>query len=188
MLDNPITAPVLVITGEMVHNIIKELDQNKAVGPDLIHNKLLIKAVSIISEPLSILFNRSIDESTFPKLWKKAHVIPIFKKGDKHLCNNYRPISLLSCVGKVMEKCVQKHVFTFLRENNLLTISQSGFIPGDSTTYQLLTIYDDFCKSLDLGQTSQAVFFDISKALDRVWHRGLIHELNVIGVRGSLLS
>ena len=87
-----------------------------------------------------------------------------------------------------MEKCVQKHVFTFLRENNLLTISQSGFIPGDSTTYQLLTIYDDFCKSLDLGQTSQAVFFDISKAFDRVWHRGLIHKLNVIGVRGSLLS
>ena len=87
-----------------------------------------------------------------------------------------------------MEKCIQKHVFSFLTENNIITLSQSGFIPGDSTTYQLLSIYDDFCKSLDQRYTTQALFFDISKAFDRVWHRGLIHKLNMIGIRGNLLN
>ena len=186
--ENDLAAPVLVFTSEMVKKIIKDLDQRKAVGPDLIHNKLLVKAINIISGPLASLFTRSLEESKFPKIWKIAHVTPIHKKGDKNLCTNYRPISLLSCVGKVMEKCIQKHLLDFLRENNLLTTSQSGFIPGDSTSYQLLSIYDDFCKTFDQQCTTQALFFDISKAFDRVWHRGLIHKLNAIGVRGSLLN
>ena len=181
-------APTIIFTDEMVKRIVKELDQNKAVGPDLIHNKLLVKAVDFISAPLAILFNRSITESKFPFLWKTAHITPIHKKGDKSLCTNYRPISLLSCVGKIMEKCIQKHMFDYLKEKNILTLSQSGFIPGDSTTYQLLSIYDDFCRSLDQQHTTQALFFDISKAFDRVWHRGLLHKLNAIGIRGSLLT
>ena len=186
--DNGLTAPTLVFTCEMVRKVIKELDQSKAVGPDLVHNKLLVKAVDIISGPLAMLFNRSMTENKFPSLWKTAHVTPIHKKGDNSVCTNYRPISLLSCVGKIMEKCIQKHVFSFLTENNIITLSQSGFIPGDSTTYQLLSIYDDFCKSLDQRYTTQALFFDISKAFDRVWHRGLIHKLNMIGIRGNLLN
>ena len=186
--DNGLVAPAMMFTHELVYNILKDLDQRKAVGPDLVHNKLLVKAKGIISGPLAQLFNRSLDEATFPKLWKTAHVTPIHKKGDKSLCTNYRPISLLSCVGKVMEKCIQKHVFSYLKENSLLTVSQSGFIPGDSTTYQLLSIYDDFCKALDQRCNTQALFFDISKAFDKVWHRGLIKKLNSIGIKGPLLN
>ena len=186
--DNDLDIETIVFTSDMVSKIIKDLDQSKAVGPDLVHNKLIVKAVDIISGPLAFLFNRSITESKFPCLWKTAHVTPIYKKGDRSLCTNYRPISLLSCVGKIMEKCIQKHIFDYLTEHNILTLSQSGFIPGDSTTYQLLSIYDDFCKSLDQQQTTQALFFDISKAFDRVWHRGLLHKLNAIGIRGSLLE
>ena len=186
--DNGITAPEILFTREMVYKVIKELDQSKAVGPDLVHNKLLVKAIEFIAAPLATLFNRSVAESKFPRSWKIANVTPIHKKGDKSLCTNYRPISLLSCVGKIMEKCIQKHVFNFLNNHSLLTLSQSGFIPGDSTTYQLLSIYDDFCRSLDKKCITQALFFDISKAFDRVWHRGLIHKLNAIGIRGSLLN
>ena len=186
--ENDLAAPALEFTLEMVQNVIKELDQRKAVGPDLIHNKLLVKAINIISGPLADLFSRSLNEQKFPTTWKIAHVTPIYKKGDKSLCTNYRPISLLSCVGKVMEKCIQQHLLKYLTENSLLTTSQSGFIPGDSTIYQLLSIYDDFCKSIDQQCTTQALFFDISKAFDRVWHRGLIHKLNAIGIRGSLLN
>lgn len=87
-----------------------------------------------------------------------------------------------------MEKCVQIHVFDFLKSNNLLASCQSGFIPGDSTVYQLLVMYDDLCKFLDSKITSQSVFFDISKAFDKVWHRGLIYKLHCIGIRGSLLN
>ena len=179
----------LIITEEMVVKVIKDLSPNKAVGPDLIHNKMLIKAVNVISEPLAKLLNRSLLEHTFPASWKTAHVSPIYKlKGERFLCGNYRPISLLSCVAKVMEKCVQQHMFEYLKTNSLLTPSQSGFIPGDSTTFQLLAIYEDFCKALDSKITSQAVFFDISKAFDKVWHRGLLYKLHCIGIRGTLLN
>ena len=87
-----------------------------------------------------------------------------------------------------MERCVQTHVFDFLKSNRLLTVSQSGFIPKDSTTFQLLTIYEDLCNALDKQTTSQAVFFDISKAFDRVWHAGLIRKLYAIGIRDKLLD
>ena len=89
-----------------VKNVIKDLNKNKATGPDTIHNRLLIAAADVISEPLTNLFNRCLNESKFPSQWKIAHVTPIHKKGQKDLCNNYGPISLLSCVGKVLERCV----------------------------------------------------------------------------------
>ena len=178
----------LTLTTDIVKEVLKNLDCGKAVGPDLVHNKLLIAAAGLISEPLTFLFNRSLTEGKFPALWKLAHVTPIFKKGERQKCSNYRPISLLSCIGKVLEKCVQKHVFNYLVENNLLTTAQSGFIPKDSTVFQLLSIYDDFCKFLDNKTTAQAIFFDISKAFDKVWHRALLHKLFAIGIRGQILD
>ena len=102
------------------------------------------------------------------------------------MCGNYRPISLLSCVGKVLEKCIQKRIFTFLEDKHIINPCQSGFVPGDSTVYQLLSIYDDFCKSLDNHIPTQAIFFDILKAFDRVWHQGLLHKLHAIGIQGTL--
>ena len=104
------------------------------------------------------------------------------------MCANYRPISLLSCVGKILEKCIKKHLTTFLNENSIISNSQSGFTQGDSTIYQLLSMYDDFSIAMDNNITTQAIFFDISKAFDKVWHRGLLHKLNSIGIRGNLLT
>ena len=74
----------------------------------------------------------------------------------------------------------------YLNANQIITSSQSGFTPKDSTVYQLLSIYDDFCKSFDSEITTQAIFFDISKAFDKVWHRGLLRKLQAIGIRGTL--
>ena len=190
--DMPLSDNVIehiVITKDIVSKIIKNLDLNKSTGPDEVHNKMIFKGVEILSGPLANLFNRSINEGIFPKIWKTAHVTPIYKqKGDKNACTNYRPISLLSCIGKLLERCIHGHIFEFLKTNSLLTLSQSGFIPHDSTTFQLLTMYDDFCKSLDNRQTTQCIYFDISKAFDRVWHKGLIRKLYAIGVRGTLLT
>ena len=177
-----------MLTPLEVNETIQLLDANKAVGPDLIHNKLLLASADYISEPLSIIFNKCLYESRFPCSWKTAHVTPIHKKGPKNTCNNYRPISLLSCVGKLFEKCVQKHIFNYLRENDILTHSQSGFIPGDSTINQLLSIYNDLCSAMDIKRTTQAVYLDISKAFDRVWHKGLLAKLEGIGIRGPLLG
>ena len=174
---------------EEVTNVIKDLDCNKAVGPDMVHNRLIVSAQPLIAEPLTILFNKSLENGVFPDVWKVAHVIPIYKqKGNRSSCKNYRPISLLSCVGKILEKCVQKHLVKFLKDHNIITPSQSGFTNGDSTIYQLLNIYDDILNALDKDIPTQVVFFDISKAFDRVWHRGLLHKLHAIGIRDSLLN
>ena len=84
---------------------------------------------------------------------KKANVSALYKKNDPSDVSNYRPISLLSCIDKVMEKIIHKHVFNFLQSNNLLTSLQSGFVPKDSTVNQLVDICNTFCKALDKGKT-----------------------------------
>jgi len=175
------------LTSIEITTVIKKLDKNKAVGPDKIHNKLLIAAVDFIAEPLCILFNRSLTEGIVPDMWKTAHITPVHKKGPCDQCSNYRPISLLSCLGKVLERCIHNHIFTYFKQNEIISANQSGFIPGDSTTNQLLMIYNDLCKSYDLGITTQSIYFDISRAFDRVWHKGLLKKLEAVGLRGTLL-
>lgn len=178
----------IVLTNDEVDKVLRELNPQKAVGPDKINNRILTASRSVIAPALTVLFNRCLNSERFPTVWKTAHVSPIHKKGRKDLCNNYRPISLLSCIGKALEKCVQTHTLSHLINNSLLTSNQSGFIPGDSTVYHLLNLYHDLCSSLDNKTTVQSIFFDISKAFDRVWHRGLVHKLNGIGIRGRLLN
>ena len=171
-----------------VSNIIQNIDKSNATGPDQVHNILLIAASSIIAEPFTILFNRSLSESKFPAIWKVSQVSPLHKKGPKEFCNNYRPISLLSCIGKVFEKYIHKHVFNFLQYNNIIKQSQSGFIPGDSTVNQLICIYNDLCSSFDKGITTQAVHLDICKAFDRMWHRGLYQNWKPSASEGNYLA
>ena len=112
---------------------------------------------------------------------------PIHKKDDKSDISNYRPISLLNTIGKVFEKLVNKHVYNFFVSNNTISCLQSGFVQGDSTVNQLVSIYNTFCNALDDGKEVRAVFLDISKAFGRVWHKGLLLKLNSVGIRGSLL-
>ena len=91
---------------EQIGKIIEVLDAKKAVGPDLISHKVLKGVKHTISKPLSLLFNKSLRKGNFPQSWKSALVLPLFKKGNKNCLSNYRPISLLSCIGKLMERCV----------------------------------------------------------------------------------
>ena len=88
----------------------------------------------------------------------------------------------------MLEKVVHKHVFNDFRDDNAITTLQSGFIPGDSTVNQLIDIYNTLCKVLDEGKEVRAIFYDISKAFDRVWHMGLLFKLRSAGVTGFLLS
>lgn len=124
----------------------------------------------------------------FPDKWKIAHVIPLFKKGDKSLPSNYRPVSLLSCVSKVLEKVVFKHIFNHLFENKLLYKFQSVFIPGFSTTHQLVEIYNKVLLAWNNKQITSITFADISKAFDTVWIKALLYKIEKYGITGNLQS
>ena len=100
---------------------------------------------------------------------------------------NYRPIALLCTIEKSFERAVFKHFYQHLYDNNVLTILQSGFFPGDSTVNQLAYLCNAFCKALDTGKEVRAVFCDISKAFDRVLHEDLLLKLEAAGITDSLL-
>ena len=105
---------------------------------------------------------------------------PIFKKGDKQLIKNYRPISLLPICGNILEKTIFNNLYTYLHKNNVITKNQSGFRPGDSTTSQLLLYpLDEIHQAFDSTKSFEVrtVLLDISKAFGKVWHDGFIFKL-----------
>ena len=139
-----------------------------------------------MAEPLSKLFSICIRSGIFPSAWKRAHVIPLRKSGDLTLCNNYRPISLLSSVSKAFETVIFKHNYQFLKLHNLLSEKQSGFISRDSTVNQLTKICLEVFSEFDESNEICVVFQDFS--FDKVWHKGLLYKLARYGVNGSLLK
>jgi len=182
------TISSVVSQPEEVYKILLSLDPQKATGPDGIGNKILKEVALPLSKPLSELFNFCLSQGTYPEQWKVAQVIPIHKKGDRTQCSNYRPISLLPCISKVFERVLFNHIFDFLRTNSLINKHQSGFIPGDSTVNQLITICHKLHYHMDIKEDVIAIFLDLTKAFDRVWHGGLLYKLEEIGVTGLLLK
>lgn len=178
----------IIITDEDVREAISNLNPNKAPGPDLISPKLLKEGIQQLIVPLRKLFNLSLATKTFPSDWKKANVTAVHKKDSLSDPNNFRPISLLNYNGKLMERCVHKHMTNYLINNSIISPFQSGFQSGDSAVNQLLHLCNDFSKALDDGKEIRVVFCDISKAFDRVWHQGLIFKLRSVGITGSLLD
>ena len=127
----------IVVSEQDILDMISTLDANKAVWPDIISNKILIAVKVQILKTLCMLFNKSLHQNIFPTDWKLANVIPLFKAGDTSFPSNYRSVSLLSCVSK-LKKNVFRHIFNHVQENKLLCKFQSDFLPGCSTTHQLV--------------------------------------------------
>lgn len=167
---------------------IKLMAVNKASGPDSISPKLIKEGINQLADPLTKLFNLSLLHKIFPNAWKRSNVTAIHKKDSRNNPTNYRPISLLNILGKLMERCIHYHLYNYFTLNDIITPFQSGFRKGDSTVNQLLYLYNDFSKSLDNNKEIRVVFCDISKAFDKVWHRGLLFKLRQAGLSGNIID
>ncbi|GFY23454.1 probable RNA-directed DNA polymerase from transposon BS [Trichonephila clavipes] len=162
---------------EIIH-YIKHVNAKKAPGKDSITNRMLknfpIKLILI----LTILINKILKFNFFPDNWKEAIIFPINKPGkDPHLACSYRPISLLSTIGKLTESIILHRLKNFINENNLLNPNQYGFTNKLSTLYPLLRLTEHISEGFQKKKSTGAVFLDIQKAFDRVWINGLPFKL-----------
>ena len=163
-----------------------KLDINKASGPDDVPALVLKMAAPELATPLARLFQICFDKGYMPAQWKCAHVIPCYKKGDKHTPGNYRPISLLCIMSKVMEKLVSKKMWKHLDQHHLISPRQFGFRAGHSTSDALTYVSQCLANSLNNREEARVVCLDISRAFDRVWHPGLLEKLSALGFSGTL--
>ena len=128
----------------------------------------------------------SMSTCALPDAWKHAFVVPIHKKGDKCKTDNYRPISLLNGVSKIMERLVFNHVYPFFYP--MINSAQQGFIKNRSTTSQMLDMYSSIGKNVDAEVQTDIICLDFSKAFDSVHHHLLLHKLQAFGFISTLLN
>ena len=178
----------VVVTAEDIAKRLKNTNIDKSPGPDNVHPRVLNELSEELSEPLAILFNKTLSEGKLPKDWKTAKITAIYKKGNKKLACNYRPVSLTCIICKKMEDIVRDVMITFAKKAAILSKKQFGFIKGRSTILQLIKVMDDWTRILDEGGEIDVIYMDFMKAFDKVPHKRLIEKLKCYGYKGRLLN
>lgn len=177
----------LTIEAKDVRKALRQLDVTKSPGSDGIPTRLLKLLANEITAEVHFLFSLSVSSSTFPDEWKLSTVAPIFKgRGSRQAPTNYRPISLLCILSKVLERLVYRQLYKHL--DGFLPTCQSGFRQNDSASLQLSRLLHQIAEGLELGNHAMVCFFDLSKAFDRVWHHGLLMKLSHLGIQGNALA
>ncbi|KAM3965852.1 uncharacterized protein ACR2FA_000180 [Aphomia sociella] len=188
LYDTPINSMSLYLTDPVeVSSIICSLKNNSALGIDKITASILKAFHYFLADPIAYVINLSFEFGVFPELFKSAIVCPIFKGGDKMLPTNYRSISLLSSLSKVIERITNKRLVYYLERHNILGDNQYGFRAKRSTDDAVLQLTSKITSFLDKNEKCIGVFLDMQKAFDTVSIPILLTCLENIGVRGNAL-
>ena len=176
------------ITKEMVATKLRELNTEKSPGPDKWHPIFLKKIADLISSPLSIIFQKSLNEGIVPSQWREATITPIHKKGSKNLDVNYRPVSITSILCKLMESIIRDKIVNHLDQNKILSDKQHGFVPLRNCMSNLLICIEKWTEIIEGGSPIDVIYTDFAKAFDRVSHEKLLQKTKTIGIVGKTLA
>ena len=179
-------ASIVVDTNGVV-KLLKHLKPHTATGPDGIPAMLLREAAVELAPAIALLFQASISQGTVPTSWKKAHIVPIYKKGSRAQASNYRPVSLTSILCKLCEHIIHCAIIRHLENNNILSDAQHGFRQRRSCESQLVITINDLAKGLDDRSQVDVILLDYEKAFDKVSHRHLLKKSEHYGICGETL-
>ena len=176
------------ISQEIVRKFLCKLPPTFNSSPDGLPKGMLKLLSYEISYPLSIVFQRILDEGQCPTIWKLANIIPIFKKGNHSLPSNYRPISLLPSTLIIFEKILSYYLLYYLRSNKLLCTEQYGFLAGRSTELQLIEFYRNISRATNHSFNTDIIYIDMAKAFDKVCHSKLLKKISKLEIGGNVLK
>ena len=169
-------------------NIIKSLNNTKAVGYDSISTDIIKASACIIAPILDHIITNSLNQGIFPDKLKYAIVKPLYKKGDRKDPNNYRPITLVPIISKIFEKVIYNRLIEFLNKHNIIKKEQNGFQHNKSTSLAAFSLIKNITEYIDEKISVVAIFFDMSRAFDFVDHEIMLTKCEKYGIRGVVLN
>ena len=167
--------------------MLQNLKTGKSPGPDRFHPRFINELADELCLPLYLIFKSSVSCAKIPKQWKFARVSAIYRKGNRKLASNYRPVSITSIICRLLETIIRDNVVKFLMSNDLLSAYQFGFLKGRSTTLQLLKVLNDWTESMESKFSTDCIYLDYQKAFDSVPHRRLISKLRSYKINECLV-
>ena len=169
-------------------NIIDGLKTKSSCGHDGLSVKILKQIIYELSSPITLIINQSLNTGIFPDRLKIAKVIPVYKKDDAKMFENYRPISILPAISKILEKTIFNQLHDYFQDNKLYCKNQYGFRRNHSTEYAALELIDRVIVDMDKSEIPFSIFIDLSKAFDTLDHNILINKLQYYGIKDTALD